>query len=48
MAFEAPTRIVGDSISPAEAEAIETETSADSLDDGEDRPDLDDLGDEEG
>lgn len=48
MAFEAPTRIVGDSISPAEAEAIETETSADGLDDGEDRPDLDDLGDEEG
>ena len=48
MAFEAPTRIVGDSISPAEADAIETETAADTLDDGDDRPDLDDLGEEEG
>ncbi|WP_340318029.1 toll/interleukin-1 receptor domain-containing protein [Rhizorhabdus argentea] len=47
MVFEAPTRIVGDSIDPAEAEAIETETAADTLDDGDERPDLDDLGERE-
>lgn len=44
--FEAPTRIVGDSISPDE-DASESETSADTLDDGEDRPDLDHLGEDE-
>lgn len=46
IAFEAPTRILGDSISPDE-DANESETSADTLDDGEDRADFDDLGEDQ-